>query len=117
MIDEIVRFAEMKDLKYIIDLANKELKKISRIGQLPAGVVLTGGGVKIPGVKELAKKELKLPCRIGAPDSSFNEDPSLATLYGLVLEGIDLEEEEGPSSGWGKGVKSLFKKVFGIFIP
>ncbi|MDP2909655.1 MAG: cell division protein FtsA, partial [bacterium] len=45
----------------IFDLTNKELKKISKQGMLPAGVVLTGGGAKLEGLKEIAKKELRLP--------------------------------------------------------
>ena len=105
----------------IFDLANKELKKISRQAQLPAGVVLTGGGAKIPGIRELAKKELKLPCRIGVPLglSAFDQDSSLSTLYGLVLEGMDVEEEGERERypGIGGRVGSFFKKIFRIFIP
>jgi len=103
----------------IFDLTNKELKRISRQARLPGGVVLTGGGAKIPGIKELAKKELGLPCRIGTPlgFSVFQEDSSLSALYGLVLEGMDLEEEGETPSGIRRGVGSLLKKVFRIFIP
>ena len=46
-------------MEEIFDLINKELKKINRDGQLPAGIVLTGGGAKLPGVVELAKKQLQ----------------------------------------------------------
>lgn len=98
----------------IFELASKELKKISK-NELPAGVVLTGGGAKIPGIRELAKKELKLPCRVGRPTSVIElDDPALATLCGLVLEASDLEEEEkGPSGGFLAGVKKFFKN----FVP
>jgi cell division protein FtsA len=102
----------------IFTVVNKELKRISRQGLLPAGVVLTGGGAKLPGIKELAKKELKLPCRVGAPRgfASLPEDPALSTLCGLILGGIDLEEE-GTSPGVGKGIREKIKKIFRIFIP
>ena len=43
----------------ILDLVNKELKRIDRAGLLPAGVVLVGGGAKLPGLVELTKKKLK----------------------------------------------------------
>lgn len=102
----------------IFDLTNKELKKISRVARLPAGVVLTGGGSKISGIKELAKRELKLPVRIGAPNISMAvDDPSLSAVCGLALEGFHLEAEEGTKrkrrGGFGNSVKNIFK----IFIP
>jgi len=103
----------------IFNLANKELKKISRQEMLPAGIVLTGGGVKLPGIKNITKKELKLPCRIGLPRgiSSFQSEPGLATLCGLVLEGVDLEKQQGKFPSIGKGVKDRLKKIFKVFIP
>lgn len=60
-IAEIIE-ARFKD---IFELAAKELKRIDKFGLLPAGVILVGGGSKIPGIAELAKKELKLPVEIG----------------------------------------------------
>lgn len=104
----------------IFTIVNKELKKISRQGVLPAGVILTGGGAKMPGIKDLAKKELKLPCRIGVSkiSSGFQEDPSLSTLYGLILEGIDLEEgEEENFPGFGKKVVEKLKNLLRVFKP
>jgi len=101
---------------------NKELKKISRQGLLPAGIVLTGGGAKLPKIIEMAKKELHLSCRKGMPQgiSLPEKDPSLATVCGLVLEGADLEAEPSGSGGLGifaKGLGGQIKKIFKIFIP
>lgn len=102
---------------------NKELKKISRQQLLPAGIVLTGGGAKLPKIKDLAKKEFRLPCRIGSPRgfSLTQEDPRLSVVCGLVLSGVDLETEK---TDWGsgisipeKGIVSKIKKIFRIFIP
>jgi cell division protein FtsA len=97
---------------------NKELKKISREKLLPAGVVLTGGGSKLPEIVELAKKELKLPCRLGKPQGflDFEKDPSLATVCGLVLEGADLETEKSPSILRRTNLLSKLKRIFKIFI-
>ena len=96
----------------VFDLVNKELKKISRQTRLPAGIVLTGGGAMLLGIKEIAKKELKLPCRIGTAQgfSSFQAEPSLSTLYGLILEGLDLEEENPKP-------RNILKKILKVFIP
>lgn len=100
----------------IFTIASKELKKISRQGLLPAGVVLTGGGARLPGVRELARKELKLPCRVGSPRrfGSLSADPSLSTLCGLILGGIDSEEEPLVPR---KGIFGKLRKFLGIFIP
>jgi len=77
----------------IFSLINAELKKIDRLGLLPAGVVLTGGGAKLNGLIDLAKEKLKLPVVIGLPqgaaESSIDKinDPSYATAIGLAIWG------------------------------
>jgi len=104
----------------IFGQVNKELKKISRQALLPAGIVLTGGGAKLPKITELCKKELKLPCRIGIPQgfSPPQEDLSLSTVCGLVLSGLDLEEGGSfPRFSFGQGLGSKLKRMFRIFIP
>ena len=103
----------------IFDEIEKELKKISRSGSLPAGLVLTGGGAKIPHLVGFARKKLGLPCRIGAPRRFFplDDDPSLSVLCGLILEGSDMEEEEKGNFDFSKGIGEKVKKVFKIFIP
>lgn len=102
----------------ILKEVQKELKKIGRAGLLPSGVVLTGGGAKLPKIKDFCKKELKLPCRIGLPKGFSPEidDPSLASACGLVLEGFD-HGEQGSIAFSGDGVFSKIKKFFRIFIP
>jgi len=101
----------------IFEQVNKELKKISREALLPAGIVLTGGGAKLPKIKELAKKELRLPCKIGKPQGflGLEKDPRFATVCGLVLEGFDLETERGVMPG--EGITSKIKRFFKNFIP
>lgn len=103
----------------IFDLANKELKKISRQGMLPAGIVLTGGGAKLPGIKDFAKRELKLPARIGLSKISHNlqDDPGLSAVYGLVLEGVEMEEDQGNIRSAQGGLKERIKRILRVFIP
>src|SRR3989338_1147740 len=71
----------------ILNLMQKELKSIGRAELLPGGIVLTGGGAKLPKIKELAKQQLKLPVQIGIPKgiAGLQEDPALATVAGLVM--------------------------------
>jgi cell division protein FtsA len=98
---------------------NKELKKISKEKFLPAGIVLTGGGAKLLGIVELAKKEFRLPTKLGRPKgiAELENDPSLATICGLVLLGQDLEGETGKTSFSTGGIGSKLKKFLKIFIP
>lgn len=107
-----------KDLKKIINarvdeiysLAVEEIKKSGKQGLLPGGIVLTGGGSKLPGMIDLAKKEFNLPCRIGFPKELNNQvmDPSFATVCGLV---IDEDEESGPQSE-GSSEQGILGKIF-----
>jgi cell division protein FtsA len=98
---------------------NKELKKISKEKSLPAGIVLTGGGAKLPGVVDLAKKEFRLPTKLGKPKgvAELENDLGLATVCGLVLLGQDLEGESNRPSFSVGGIGSKFKRIFKIFIP
>ncbi len=73
----------------ILDLVNKELKKIDRQALLPGGIVLVGGGAKTPGLIDLTKKTLALPVQIGFPTEIEGlvdkvDDPSFATAVGLI---------------------------------
>ena len=76
------------------------MKKIDRQGLLPAGVVLLGGGAKVPGLVDLAKEELKLPVQVGFPVELEGiideiEDPSFATAIGLILWNMDNQNKSG----------------------
>ncbi len=57
---EVAEIAEAR-MEEIFSMVNDELKKIDRDGKLPAGVVLTGGGAKLPNIVELAKQVFQLP--------------------------------------------------------
>ena len=77
-------------LEEIFSMVNKELKSVGRDGQLPAGAILTGSGAKLPGLVELAKKELRLPVQVGYPLNISTiidrvDDPGYATAVGLLL--------------------------------
>lgn len=111
----------------ILDLVNKELKKIDRAGLLPAGVVLVGGGAKLPGLIEFTKEKLRLPVQIGYPQGLEGivdqiDDPAFATVCGLINSA--LAEEIKPDSGrrfegfpLGGPAVSRAKKWLKGFIP
>lgn len=101
-------------LKQLFSILDKELKKISKEKLLPAGIVLTGGGSKLKGIGEFAKKEFKLPTRIGVPKGIIGlpEDPSLSCLSGLILEAQKINKELIQESFFGR-----MKKFLKNFLP
>ncbi|OGY62927.1 MAG: cell division protein FtsA [Candidatus Harrisonbacteria bacterium RIFCSPHIGHO2_01_FULL_44_13] len=114
-----VRLAE------IFEFVNNELKHIGKAARLPGGVVLIGGGAKIPGIADLARQELRLSTQIGIPDiSNFSissgelglqvEDPELVGALGLLLWGVDKVNENKNDD---KLVSGIFKKIVSSFLP
>lgn len=78
---------------------SREMKRADRFGKLPAGVVITGGGAKLPHLVEYAKLKLKLPCSLGSPfgfSTSIDKinDLRYASVCGLILWGAQ-ESESG----------------------
>lgn len=107
---EVAEIIEAR-IKEIFDLVNSELSKIDRKGLLPAGVILVGGGAKIPGLVELAKDVLMLPAQIGYPSGLKGlvdkvSDPSFAKVVGLLIWATMQEEV---LAGGGKGQEWLEK--------
>lgn len=104
-------------LDEIFELTDKELKKLSKQGLLPGGVVLVGGGAKIPHIIEVAKERLKLPAQIGLPGGGLDgildkiTDPEYATSVGLALWGVEGSESGSNNSG-SDSVKGFFGKIF-----
>jgi cell division protein FtsA len=60
-LEEIVE-ARLSD---IFELIDAHLKKISRSGLLPAGIIITGGGAGLTTIEDLARASLRLPSRVG----------------------------------------------------
>jgi len=82
----------------IFEKVDAELKKIDRQGMLPAGVLLSGGGAKLPGMVEVGKRILRLPCALGSPAASIGmaeivQDPGFSTALGLVLWAYENERQ------------------------
>ncbi len=114
-----VRLAE------IMEVVHNDLRNIGKAGQLPAGLVLVGGGAKLPSLTYLVNQELRLPARIGVPDlSQFEiespdlvaalEDPECACVLGLVSMGAE-RMLGGKSSGVDLG--GWFRKIVNYFMP
>lgn len=111
----------------ILDKVDGVLKKVDRSGMLPAGIVFVGGGAKLPGLIDLAKKRLRLPVSLGKPKADFMSaldtvnDLSFASSLGLVLWGDEATKDNRrgrgsifgskPMSGALETVKSWFSSL------
>ncbi len=105
-------------MQEIFDLVGKEFRKINRDGLLPAGVVLTGGGVRMHGCVEVAKQMLNLPVQVGYPVEVEGvvdniDDPAYATVIGLLLWGMHNEPQVKLSKG---SVLTAVKDWFRSFV-
>lgn len=122
--------ARMEEILYKVD---QELKSVARSGLLPAGVVFIGGGAKLPGLVDLAKKVLRLPASLGYPLNILSitekiNDLSFTAAVGLVkwgsgsLYGGHGSSSYAPALGGGLGKTAgraaiWFKRMVKDLIP
>jgi cell division protein FtsA len=123
---EVAEIIEAR-LEEIFSIVNKELKNIGRAGMLPAGIVLTGGGARLKGMVEVAKKSFNLPASIGEPKDFKTaidriHDPVFATAVGLVIWGANIEKTNSrgfiiPKFSSVVDVTGKMKKWFKSLLP
>ncbi len=83
----------------ILGLVQQELTRTGLEDHLPAGVVLTGGSVILPGIPELAERIFGMPARRGSPMAvggltEVISSPIFATGVGLVRFGMAHDQED-----------------------
>ncbi len=114
-------------LAEIFELVNNEVKRAHKLSRIPAGILLTGGGAKMPAITELARQELRLSAQVGIPSLSSitspntdltiaAEDPACATVLGLLT----YPGQEGKPEQGSKYISlggSTLKRVLNYFIP
>jgi cell division protein FtsA len=120
-------------LNEIFTMVGLEIKKSGLGGQMPAGIVITGGGAKTIGIVDSAKRMLAMPVRVGLPTNIKGivdevQDTAFATVIGLIRYGSSKQTKSSFSfsmprlPGIGKipnGGKMLKKIIdlFKSFIP
>ena len=83
---------------------------------LVSGLVLTGGGALLDGMKEAAESIFKMPVRIGKPALMVGQpellaNPMYATCYGLLLHALNNQHNAGFSAQEEHGVTRLLIRM------
>jgi cell division protein FtsA len=98
----------------LLMLVRDELRRAGLESQVPAGIVLTGGGAHLRGLAELSERIFNLPVRIAVPRglAGMGEEvsrPEYSAAVGLVLYGARTRRLAGarPTGFMGK-LKSMF---------
>lgn len=112
--------AEIIQARYheIFVMVKDELRSVGRDGMLPAGAILTGAGVKMPGCLDLARDVLGLPVQLGFPTEIEGvvdkiDDPAYATSIGLIVWGSKYEGTNYKMSSFD--IKKVFGSIKGWF--
>lgn len=114
-VDEIV------NTKYrtMFTLVNEHLKAIGKRGNLPAGIILSGGSSAQNSIVDIAKGTLALPSRIAdlntLPGAKI-KDATWAVAYGLALWGLTGDTDtprKNPLKGTGKSLARFLQQ----FLP
>ena len=98
----------------LLTLIHDDLRRAGLDSQIPAGIVLTGGGARLRGLAELTERLFSLPVRLAAPRglSEITEavsQPEYSAAVGLVLYGARARRHASQhSGGWTEKLKSLF---------
>ncbi|MEK7569828.1 MAG: cell division protein FtsA [Patescibacteria group bacterium] len=102
----------------IFTMVDKELQKVDRSGLLPAGLMLVGGGAKLPGLVDVAKREFRLPASVGNPLNVVTaidkaHEPEYATAIGLAFWGASLQHAGGNRTSKFSTVNDVVGKLRG----
>lgn len=110
-------------MREMLGLVARSIEKVGKKNFLPAGVVLAGAGAKLEGLNELAKKELKLPVRLGFPENFgglVDEviDPGFAKVAGLAMWKVNQEQQLGTEQNHSYGkIQTFFQDLMGRLLP
>lgn len=93
---ELVRIIEPRT-RELLSLVHDEIVKRKLVSFIPSGMVLTGGGSLLKGIKDVAEEIFHMPVRIGLPRVEYDlpeslRNPIYATGYGLLKHALKKEQ-------------------------
>jgi cell division protein FtsA len=105
-------------LEEIFEIIAQELDETGLLKHIREGIVLSGGGSRIPEIKSLAGRVFSLPVQIGRTNSisglkSALDQPEFATGIGLVRYGyFEWKKRNGQKGSRRGGIKKSFTSLF-----
>ena len=112
-LDTIIH-ARMEEL---LQLIRAELERKNLLHSMGAGVILTGGGARLKGLRDLAERVFGMPCSIGRPRdvsgaSSMYEGPEFAALVGMIRYAFRAAKRPARHGGFGGILDALFGRLY-----
>jgi cell division protein FtsA len=97
----------------LLTLVRDELKRAGLDTQMPAGLVLTGGGARLRGFAEMAERIFHLPVRVASPRGMVQMgeavmQPEYATAVGLLVYGARARRADARPGTIRSKLKALF---------
>jgi cell division protein FtsA len=104
----------------LFELIQEEIRESGLEDQIAAGYVLTGGTAKMEGVLEFAEEIFQMPVRIANPLSiqglkEYVNDPSYATVVGLLHYGMQATSESESTSNKRESVGDFWSRIHAWF--
>ena len=99
----------------LFEVVKKRLGNAFTPENCAAGVVLTGGTAKLPGIAEVASKVFGVPAMLGEAPTWVSEnlrDPSYHTALGLLYYGVTANADKMPVMRRGSGFITRVKELF-----
>jgi cell division protein FtsA len=105
-------------LQETLELIAKDIGQAGLIEYLRAGVVLCGGGARIPHITRLARDVFKLPVSIGRASTVSGvknalDEPEFATPVGLIKFGAFQSQATPRRGGIGRVIRRQVAALFG----
>jgi len=94
---ELVSIIEPRT-RELLSLVHEEIIKRKLVSFIPSGMVITGGGSLLKGIKQVAEEIFDMPVRLGVPRIEYDlpeslHNPIYATGYGLLKHAIKKEKQ------------------------
>jgi len=105
----------------IFEIFNDEIEEYKLKRFMPSGIILTGGGSLLEGIREVAAEKMGMPVRIGLPMPRFEKSrdslpavlksPIYSTAYGLLVYATGQRNNDIVFSGNEKPLVKVFKRM------
>lgn len=104
-------------LEEIFRLIEQDLDRAGLLDYLRAGVIVTGGGARVPGIEKLAAEVFRMPAYLGRANGisglkSALDQPEFATAIGLCKFGSFQQRQRSARAGLSSGLLGAVGQLF-----